>query len=166
MRNRLILIIGGAAIATAIALYALRDSTPASVESEEMPALAPAQLAVAPTPIPPEHMPPPFGERRIVFPAMFPTMFPTTGEAPPSETAAFCDDSNWGQIDLVFSRTDGGAFWVDEDAWNRELTGSKVGLASWMSQCHGDGAAIEIVAADTGALLATYDAQTGLRSHP
>jgi hypothetical protein len=162
MRNRRIAIVGVVVIAMTIALYALRDSTVASLESEEMPALAPAQLVAAPVPIPPEHMPPPFGERRIVFPAAFPAM----GEAPPSETAAFCDDSNWGQIDLVVSRTDDGAFWVDEDAWNRELTGSKVGLASWMSQCHGDGAPIEIVAADTGALLATYDTRTGLRSHP
>ncbi|MBW2295265.1 MAG: hypothetical protein JRG89_10165 [Deltaproteobacteria bacterium] len=162
MRNRRIVIAGAVVIAVTIALYVLRDSTLASVEPEELLALAPAQLAVTPPPIPPEHMPPPFGERRIVFPAMF----PRTGEAPPSETAAFCDDSNWGQIDLVVSRSEGGAFWVDEDAWNRELTGSKVGLASWMSQCHRDGAPIEIVAADTGALLATYDARTGLRSHP
>jgi hypothetical protein len=103
-------------------------------------------------------MPPPFEERRIVFPAM--------GEAPPSQTAEFCDDGNWSRLDLVVSRTDSGAFWVDEDAWNRELTGSKVGLASWMSQCHGDGAPIEIVAADSGALLATYDARTGLRLKP
>ena len=92
-------------------------------------------------------------------------MFPTPGEPTASETALFCDDGKWSQIDLLVSRTDGGAFWVDEEAWKRELTGTKVGLASWMSQCHQDGNPIEIVAAETGALLATYDGRTGLRSH-
>ena len=148
-------IAGSVVVAMLTLVYALRDAPP---DFPEPPALAPARVAVAPAPIPPEYMPPPFGERGIVFPAM--------GDAPASETAAYCDPSNWGQIDLVVSRSDDGAFWVDEDAWNRELTGSKVGLASWMSQCHRDGAPIEIVAADTGALLATYDARTGLRSHP
>jgi hypothetical protein len=88
------------------------------------------------------------------------------GEAPASETVAFCNEGNWKRIDLVFSRTEDGAFWVDGEAWSRELTGSQVGLASWMFQCHGDGSEIEIVAADSGAVLATYDARTGLRSHP
>lgn len=155
MRNRWLLVAAGTVISIAALVYAFGDSLTAAVQT---PALAPTHMVAVPPPIPPEYLPPPFEERRIVF--------PTLGEAAASETAVFCDDGKWSQIDLVVSRTDDGAFWVDEDAWNRELTGSKVGLASWMSQCYRDGSPIEIVAAETGALLATYDARTGLRSHP
>ena len=155
MLSRRHFVTGVVVVALASVLYLLPDSIDSP---DRTPVASPAYTAAAPPPIPLEYMPPPFEERRIVFPAM--------GEGPPSQSAAFCDDGNWSRLDLVVSRSDNGAFWVDEDAWNRELTGSKVGLASWMSQCHGDGAPIEIVAADSGALLATYDARTGLRLNP
>jgi hypothetical protein len=103
-------------------------------------------------------LPAPFGQRRIVF--------LEEGESPPSETAAFCDDSNWRQVDLVISGIDEGEFRVDHDVWNKQLTGTKVGFANWMSQCYRDGGPIEIIAAQSGARLAAYDARTGLQTFP
>ena len=99
------------------------------------------------------NMPPPFLERRLDFAA--------EGEEPPSETAAYCADANWSRMELLVGRSDSGAFRVDEGAWDRALTGSKAGLASWMSQCHEAGSAVEIVAAESGRKLATYDPQSG-----
>jgi len=66
--------------------------------------------------------------------------------------------------DIVVERLAPGAFAVDEAAWRRTLTGTRVGLASWMSQCHRSGAPIEIVSASTGAVLAVYDVFSGLHS--
>ena len=67
-------------------------------------------------------------------------------------------------MNLLIGRRDDGAFRVDEAAWDRTLSGSKAGLANWMSQCHEQGAAIEIVGAESGQSLATYDPRSGLTS--
>lgn len=99
-------------------------------------------------------MPPPFEQRKIVLPA--------AGEPAPSPSAAFCDESNWQHVDLLVGRTEDGRFRVDEDAWERALLSARAGLASWMSQCHAGGGAIEIIAATSGSPLATYDPQSGL----
>jgi hypothetical protein len=100
-------------------------------------------------------MPAPFGDRRIEL--------PDPDAAPTSETAAFCDAENWGRLDWVVAQSDDGTFQVDEDAWNRALSASQAGLASWMSICHQNGGPVEIVGASTRALLATYDTRSGLR---
>jgi hypothetical protein len=107
-------------------------------------------------PIPPEHMPPPFEERMI--------RKPDPMEPAPSQTAAFCSDENWGRLNALVSQGEGGEFRVDAALWNRSLGSSRAGIASWMSYCKSDGQAVRIVAADSGALLATYDPESGLRS--
>jgi len=115
------------------------------------------EVSMNSAPNPPEQiLPVPFPERRI--------RVPQPGEAVPSETAAYCDEANWRNTDIVVERLAPGAFAVDEAAWRRTLTGTRVGLASWMSQCHRSGAPIEIVSASTGAVLAVYDVFSGLHS--
>lgn len=119
-------------------------------------ARGPARVAQAVAPIPPEHMPPPFGERKI--------RQPDPEEPAPSQTAAFCATEKWSRMDLLVSQSDAGEFRVDPVAWSRNLTGSRAGIASWMSTCRRDGRAVRIVAADSGILLATYDRRSGLRT--
>ena len=84
-------------------------------------------------------------------------------EPPQSQTAAFCADENWSQMDVLVSPGEAGEFRVDAVAWNRTLTVTRAGIASWVSTCKGDGQAVRILAANTGVLLATYDADSGLR---
>ena len=93
-----------------------------------------------------------------------PVLPPESGEALPAETASYCDEAHWKRTDVLVERPAPGTFAVDEEAWQRTLTGTRVGLASWMSQCHQAGAPIQIVSAATGALLATYDDANGLNA--
>ena len=171
VRKRNLAISGGAVLVLVVLLYGFSDelatrlSTTAApsvvsidVESENSAALhgtaeIAGELDREGDTEPLANMPPPFLERRFDFPA--------EGEEPPSETASYCADANWSRMELLVGRSDSGAFRVDEAAWDRALTGSKAGLASWMSQCHESGAAIEIVAAESGRKLATYDPQSG-----
>ena len=83
----------------------------------------------------------------------------------PSQTAAFCADENRGAMDVLVSAGEAGEFHVDSTAWNRSLTGTWAGIASWMSYCKGDGRTVRIVAAGSGVLLATYDPGSGLRTN-
>jgi hypothetical protein len=99
---------------------------------------------------------PPMLDRKI--------MPPDENTPPPSQTKAFCDDANWKNVDMVVGRTADGGFRVDQSQWDRAGLGSKAGFASWMSQCHGKGLVVEIVAAETGRRLAVYDPSSGLRT--
>ncbi len=65
---------------------------------------------------------------------------------------------------MLVSSGEAGEFRVDSETWNRHLTGTRAGIASWMSYCKGGGRAVRIVAAEDGVLLATYDPRSGL--HP
>jgi hypothetical protein len=162
---------GGAAVVLVLLLYGLFGELPTRISQAPSPAAnpfdvdlgdpagSPGGLAAAPsidesTPL--LLMPPPFGDRNIDFMA--------EGEPPRSEIANYCADANWSRMDLLVGRRDDGAFRVDEASWDRALTGLKAGLANWMSQCHEQGAAIEIVAAESGQSLATYDPRSGLTS--
>lgn len=150
---------GGAALAIAVLLHGLNGledetPTPDSIGPVLSATAAPAAAPTAEGEIPLRFMPPPFERRRIVL--------PVEGAPLPSETAAYCEDSNWAKVDFVVGRTEAGRFRVNEAAWNRALLGSKAGLASWMSQCLDDGSAIEIVAAESGRRLAVYDPRSGL----
>jgi hypothetical protein len=162
---------GGASFVLVVLLYGLSGEPPTRFSEVPSPAAdsfevdtsdptePPGGLAAIPSmdeTAPLRFMPPPFGERNIDFMA--------DGEPPRSETANYCADANWSRMDLLVGRRDDGAFRVDEAGWDRALTGSKAGLANWMSQCHEQGAAIEIVAAKSGQSLATYDPRSGLTS--
>ncbi len=125
--------------------------------SEPPARLAPARVAERAREIPPEHMPPPFADRVIPKPDAM--------EHVPSKTAAFCAEKNWNRMEILVSPGDAGEFRVDLAAWNRSLTGTRAGIASWMSYCKGDGRTVRIVAADSGVLLATYDPSSGLRTN-
>jgi hypothetical protein len=142
--------------AGAVALQQINGSEPGLVAAPSA-----SRAADTPAPIPPEHMPPPFGDRGI--------RLPDPGAPPASETAAFCDESNWTRLsesELRPSIDGEGVFRVDATAWDRALAGSRAGLASWMSQCQRDGGPIVIVAHVTGERLATYDPGSGLRPAP
>jgi hypothetical protein len=102
-------------------------------------------------------MPPPFEDRMI--------RKPDPSEPVPSQTEAFCASEKWSRMDLAVSQSDGGEFRVDRAAWDRTMTSSRAGIASWISTCKLDGASVRIVAEGSGALVATYDPQSGLRSH-
>ncbi len=162
---------GGAAVVLVLLLYGLFGELPTRISEAPSPAAnpfdvdlgdpagSPGGLAAAPSideSAPLLLMPPPLGDRNIDFMA--------EGEPPRSEIAHYCADANWSRMDLLVGRRDDGAFRVDEAGWDRALTGLKAGLANWMSQCHEQGAAIEIVAAESGQSLATYDPRSGLTS--
>ena len=139
-------------LALAGGVWLLLDAGTCSESTEQ---LDPPRVAESPPPIPPEHMPPPFGDRMI--------RKPDPMEPAASQTAAFCADENWSRMDVRVSPGEAGEFRVDPALWNRRLTSTRAGIASWMSLCKGDGQAVRIVAADSGVLLATYDASSGLR---
>lgn len=166
-KNRMRLVAGGVVLVLGVVLNSLMNetSTPESAgpapsathDQDAAPhdAAAPSQTtALADGDVPEMLMPPPFGERGIAPLA--------PGETPPSQTAAYCDDSNWKKVDVIVGRTESGEFRVDEATWNRTGLGSKAGLANWMSLCHENGSTIEIVAADSGRTLAIYDPSSGL----
>ena len=151
MRSALALATAVGAIAVAALLYGQESAEP---EPESAPKLAPPHASATPAPIPPDHMPPPFEDRKVEKP---------DPAAPlPPETAAFCDDRNWRRLDLAATRSADAEYRIDEAAWNRALASAKTGLASWMSQCHQGGGPVTIVADSTGRRLATYDPQSGL----
>jgi hypothetical protein len=150
MRSGLVVAAAAVTLAALVVAYRFEPSEPAPATP-----LVPARVSASPEPIPPEHMPPPFRERDVQRP---------DPEAPaPSETAAFCDESQWSGLDLVVGQNADGEFRVDIAAWERALTDTKAGIANWMSLCRRDGGAVTIVGDATGATLATYDPTTGLR---
>lgn len=151
-----LLIAAGATWALAANLLPLSDSASTRVAPLPLAAVAPTAAVALVGENRFENLPAPFGERRI--------MPPDENEPMPSETAAYCDEGNWSRMELLVGRSTDGAFRVDQDAWGRALTGYQVGLANWMSLCHQEGEPIKIVAAESGALLATYDTRAGLRS--
>jgi len=146
------------AVLTAAALQAADQAPPPRRDAVERAALAPPRLRTNPEPIAAEFQPAPFPPRDI--------RLPEPGEAPPSETAAFCDEGNWSRLDLDATPTGGGAFRVDAAAWDRALSGTRAGLASFLSLCRADGGTDTLVAARTDETLATYDPEAGLRIAP
>ena len=77
---------------------------------------------------------------------------------------AFCDETNWSGLDLEIEAGSDGDFFIDGEGWEHTPTSTRVGLASFISECRGDGQPIRIRAAGEGALLAEYHASSGLRS--
>ncbi len=102
-----------------------------------------------------QEYPPPFEPREI--------RRPDPNEPAPSQTAAFCADENWSRLDMRVSPGEAREFRVDPVAWKQGLTETRAGIASWLFYCKADGQAVYILAADSGVLLATYDADSGLR---
>jgi hypothetical protein len=98
------------------------------------------------------------GSRRIEM--------PQPGAAPPGPRAAFCDERHWSRTGVDVFDNGGGEFLVDQQAWESRLTTTRAGLASWMSECRRGGESVTIVARGSGAVLATYDPRSGLRSPP
>lgn len=159
---RMLLIAGGAVLVFVIVLKGPIDNTfnnTPTLERTDTPAPAASSEVASANTIaeePKMFLPAPF-KRRVIVP-------PVEGEPLPSQTAGYCDESNWKKVDLIVGRTADGGFRVDEAAWDRAMLGSKAGLATWMSQCHEEGSAIEIVAAESGRRLATYDPRSGLNT--
>ena len=149
----------GAGLLALAAFAVLRDAPEHPDASAQDAAVAPPRSAPAPPAIPPEHMPPPFADRNV--------RLPEPGAPTPSETAAFCAEGNWSRLsesDLRPTPGEDGTLGVDADVWNRTLTATRAGIASWMSQCQANGGRVLIVANTTGDWLATYDPREGLRA--
>lgn len=96
------------------------------------------------------------GRRRIAL--------PEPGAPPPDPRGDFCDERNWGRLGAAVTRGADGGFRIDRSRWERMLASARVGLASWISECAEDGGRVTIVAADSGAVLAVYDARNGFRA--
>lgn len=161
------MIVGGVVLVALVALTVQRDvqhnntptpdatgATPSASSSASAASRASEDIMASTEPMMFEA--PPMLDRKI--------MPPDENAPPPSQTAAFCDDANWKNVDIVVGRTADGGFRVDQSQWDRAGLGSKAGFASWMSQCHGMGLVVEIVAAETGRRLAVYDPSSGLRT--
>ena len=77
---------------------------------------------------------------------------------------AFCDEHNWSGLGFRISSNSDAEFLVDAKEWARTMSSTRVGLASWMSECRGGGQPIRILDALEGTILAEYHASSGLRS--
>jgi len=153
--RRVLLAVLALAIVVAAALLAAGDAPTPRADPVERSAISPPRLRTEPEPIPVEFMPAPFPSRNV--------QRPDPRQPPPSETAAYCDERNWSRLDLGTTRVRNGEFRVDEAAWNRALTETKAGLASFLSLCHADGGTITLIAAVSGETLASYHPASGLR---
>ncbi len=72
-----------------------------------------------------------------------------------------CSQQAWAGLSGVMREVGQGEVVVDRDAWNRRTLQTRVGLASWFSQCVSAGGPV-VIRDGAGERLAGYDSANGL----